>query len=416
MVSSSQATTASADASDDDNNQLKREATVKCAVATESEFERARDKKTAQHDKLDKHDKHNRLEATVKWVDGRSREQLGLMFDLQYHAAYNTAFFKLRFPVTIKSASAAEQISLFAFLAPEAIETLSVSSDHAQELGPDTVCLRFKLKSGEAKAPALVVPKTLDPSHSIWNTKRSSDVWASVQSLARTAKFDILCRLPRRVMSEARIQSLCEALSNDQVSSTPGYADLGGLYGGKGGKVVRFEVKVEGNPSEESPPAYQDLEPGPPMPPILQDKTSNKRRRGNSDTDSPRNAPKSRDHLEDTVAWLVTELKEHKTREALLITELQDVKEKVEMLISRQSQHEATCATQDSELHDDIAGLEAKVDELDNELEIRVDCRIDETLDQKSDNIKEELVEYIEEALPNRIQGALEEVTFSARF
>ncbi|KAI1868863.1 hypothetical protein JX265_006842 [Neoarthrinium moseri] len=421
MVSSSQASTASADVSDDDAG-LKRDISL-----TQPEIGRL------QGEGANQHEKHNRLEATVKWTDnGRCQEQAGLMFDLQYHAAYNTAFFKLRASVTMKNSPSPDQVSLFIFLAPEVIQTLSLSSDHPQDLGPDTVRLHFQLRDGQAATPTLVVPNSINPSHVAWKNKQSSSIWDSLRSLARATDFDVLCRLPRRVMSEARLQSLCEALSSHGVVSTPGFANLGGLYGGRGGKVVTDEVEVEAavQPSDESPPAYQDLEPGPPMPPIVQGKSSNKRRRGNSDIDGQRILEKPREDLESTVAWLVTELKDHKAREAvmaaelqeyklreaMLVTELKRVNEKVAKLTSQQEQHEAKCKALDDDMHDRIGAVEARLYELDEDLDLRVDSRLDETLDLKSDSIREELVDYIDENLPNRIQGVLEEATFSARF
>lgn len=404
MVSSSQATTASADASDNDADLI-------LEAGPQPKVENPRDKKAIQHDK------HNKLEATVRWVDnGQPREQAGLLFDLQYHSSYGTAFFKLRASVTAGTCSNTEQVPLFVFLAPETIQTLVLSSDHAQELGPDTVALRFGLRSGTTMAPTLVVPKAMDPSHVAWKHKSSREMWEALRSLTRAVNFDVLCRLPRRAMSEARLQSLCEASSSGQVTSTPGFADMGGLYGGKGGKVVQSEVVVEDHPSDELLPAYEDLEPGPPMPPILQDKTSNKRRRGNSDAGSQRILDQPREDLETTVAWLVTELKEYKAREALLVTELKEVKEKVALLVSQQERHRARCTNFEDDLHDRVREVETRLYEVDEELEARVDGRIDKVLDEKSDSIKGELVDYIDEALPNRIQGALEEVTFSARF
>jgi hypothetical protein len=408
MASASQATTASADASDDDVTDLTPRAT------SQPETDNARAKKTTPQQ-----EKHNKLEATVRWVeDGQKREQPGLMFDLQYHAAYNTAFFKLRASVTTKSGATSEQVSLFMFLAPEAIQTLSLSNDHAQELGPDTICLRFGLTSGQTAVPVLVVPKTMYPSHVAWKNKQSHETWESLRLLTRATNLDILCRLPRRVMSEARLQSFCQALSGGQVTSTPGLADLGGLYGGKGGRVAQFdsEVGVEDTPFDESLPAYEDIEPGPPMPPVSPETLSNKRRRLNSDDGSQVIPVKPKGDLEATVAWLVTELKEHKAREALLVNELKEVHAKVAMLISQQEQHMATCTVLENEVHGRVSEMASRLDEVDEELETRVDCRVDEVLDEKSDIIKGELLDYIDETLPNRIQGALEEVTFSARF
>ncbi|KAH6653269.1 hypothetical protein BKA67DRAFT_659904 [Truncatella angustata] len=401
MVSSSQATTASADASDDD-------------ASLGVEHKAHPDNESVSAKKLVQHEKHTKIEALVTWLDdGQSRRQPGLTFDLQFHASYNTAFFKLRSSVLAKTGSAPEKIPIFLFLAPEIIQTLSLCDDHVRELGPDTVCIRFGLRS----APCLVVPGAMQTSEMVWKNKESSDTWDSFCSLARATNLEVFCRLSRRVMSEARLQSLCATLSKNQVVSTPGYADLLGLYGGKGGKVVCFAADAKSNKVQfdESPPAYQDLGPGPPMPPVLEEKTS-KRRRGNSGSEAQRPIHKPRDDLEATVAWLVTELRGSKDREALLASELKELHAKVAMLISQQEDHKAKCKILEHDLHERIGEVEAGQSELDEELEMRVDSRIDEILDQKSDSIKEELLDFIDEIVPNKIQGVLEEATFSARF
>lgn len=407
MVSSSQATTASVEGSDDDAKST-READPRAEITTARS-----NRMTAQHDK------HSKLEAIVKWVDhGQLREQRNLNFDIQHHALYHTAYFKLRASVTAKTSSASEQIPLFLFLAPEAVQTLTLHGDHAYELGPDTICLRFGLKSRRVGGPALVVPVTMDTSHLSWKHKDSSDMWASLQSLAQATCFTVHCRLPRRAMPETRLQYLCETLSNGQVISTPGYANTSGLYGGKGGKIVYFgdEAKTEERFSNESPPAYQDLEPSPPLPSILQDKTCNKRPRTNSDSDIERASNKAKDDLDTTVVWLVAELKQHMVRETSLVNELKKVNAKVDMLLSEQEQLRERCTALEHDLLERTGDLEGRLHELDEELDLRVDYRIDESFDQKSNDIRQELVDYIDETLPNSIRGAFEEATFSARF
>ncbi|ETS83542.1 hypothetical protein PFICI_05418 [Pestalotiopsis fici W106-1] len=387
----------------------------------DSKSENFRGKSTSQHDK------HNKLEAIVKWtMNGTLRVHPGLTFDLQYHATYNSAFFKLRALVVKKENSTTDQVPIFVFLAPEVIQTLSHDCKHANELGPDTVCFRFHMKSGNA--PSLVVPKDMDLSSVTWKNKQSSDVWESLRSLVHASSFDVFCRLPRRAMSEARVGSLCDALSSSQVVSTPGYADLAGLYGGKGGKLVQLEAGAMECVSDDSPPAYGDLEPGPPMPPVLPEKASNKRRRGNSDIEPPRTCQEPVNDLEATVAWLVTELKEHKIREAFIAAQLKECKAELQEYKARESslkleleevkaevakssrdherQHDRlssveTQLTKLDDLQERQGVVEAKLDELDDDLEVRVDCRVEETLDQ---------------TLSSRIQGVLEGVTLSARF
>ncbi|KAK6212249.1 hypothetical protein LQW54_005380 [Pestalotiopsis sp. IQ-011] len=405
MVSLSQASTASADVSDDDAKILDEPVPHQGAEGTPS-----KKNKTQQ-------DKHHKLGATVKWTTkDQQRTHPDLTFDLQYHATQHTAFFKLRASVEMKRGSLPEQVPIFVFLAPEVIQAVSLDCEHAQELGPDTVGLRFELRSG--KFASIIVPKDLDVSRILWKNKRSSDTWDSLRCLLHASHFDVLCRLPRRTMPEARLRSMCDALSGSNVSSTPGYADLAGLYRNTGGKVVQLETEAIEVLSNESPPAYQDLEPGPPMPPVLPEKASNKRRRGNSDVEPSTSCGEPGNDMEAMKAWLLTTLEasetrhkareagvlrkleeseaRHKAREDALFTELEESKVReaaLRMEVDKLKEHQGS-------VDGKVQELEAKIDELDDELEVRIECKVDD----------------LDQTLPSRIQGVLEGAIFSARF
>lgn len=58
------------------------------------------------------------------------------------------------------------------------------------------------------------------------------------------------------------MQSFCEAASGQTLKSITWHADLGSLYGGKGGRII--------NQVADSPPSYDELDPGPPSPPPVE--------------------------------------------------------------------------------------------------------------------------------------------------
>lgn len=413
MVSSSQASTASADVSDDDAKILDGPVPHQGAEETPSK------KNTTQQDK------HNKLGATVKWTTmDQQRTHPDLTFDLQYHPSYNTAFFKLRASVDMKRGSLPDQVLIFIFLAPEVIQTVSLDCEHGQELGPDTVGLRFELRSGTSAS--IIVPKDVDASRIPWKNKRSCDTWDSLRSLVHASHFDVLCCLPRRAMSEIRLRSMCDALSGSQVSSTPGYADLSRLYAGMGGKVVQFGTEVTGDVSNESPPAYQDLEPGPPMPPVLPEKASNKRRRGNSDVEPSTSCEEPGNDMEAMKVWLLTTLEEsetrHKAREAVLLRKLEESEARVTALrmeVDKLKEHQEELEAKIDSVDGNVQEVEAKIDELEDEVEVRIECKVDDldqTLPSRIQGALEAAIDDLDQTLPSRIQSVLEGAIFSARF
>lgn len=204
--------------------------------------------------------------AAVTW-DGCAQPLSDVTCDIRRYASSNTAFVKLRATITLKAPTPAKT-SIFLFVHPERMRTVALdeapeptSQDAVKKnLGQNTYCLRFTLD----RPAALVGPAV--PEHLAPKNKSSGETLNQLRSLARETKFTVY--LPAKVVTKARLLSLCEAASGDGLKSIPWQADMSCLYGGKGGRLI--EDPTEG-PSA-NPPSYDELEPGPPLPPISQGK------------------------------------------------------------------------------------------------------------------------------------------------
>ncbi|KAJ4418110.1 hypothetical protein N0V82_005773 [Gnomoniopsis sp. IMI 355080] len=209
-------------------------------------------------------------------------------FDARRLGQTNDAFFKLRRTVILKAA-ASTKTPLFIFILPERIKSLDVvelaaaepgvggSGEEARKrLGSDIVCLRFVL----TRPADLVGPKLLDLTP---KNKAAGNVLDSLRSLVRQDNLTIY--LPRNVLSQARLTSLCEAANKGILKSIARQADLTSLYRGKGGQIlVEDEPAVAASTEPDSPPSYDELGPGPPTAPFNDSgETSKKRRRRSSD-------------------------------------------------------------------------------------------------------------------------------------
>ncbi|KAG8166277.1 hypothetical protein KVR01_004829 [Diaporthe batatas] len=207
--------------------------------------------------------------------------------DVRRYASNNTAFIKLRATLLLKvPASLPSKTSLFLFIHPERIQELVLDEPSEfppheavkKKLGQDTCCLRFTLD----RPASLVGPAS--PEKTTPKNKSSGELLRHLQSLARETNFTV--HLPAKVVTKARLQSLCVAATRHGLKAIPWQADLTCLYGGKGGRLI--EDGLEAPPAE--PPSYDELEPGPPMPPASQGSTSQgpskKRRRGSDGSDA----------------------------------------------------------------------------------------------------------------------------------
>lgn len=200
--------------------------------------------------------------AAVTW-DGCAQPLIDVTCDIRRYASSNTAFIKLRATVMLKAPTPAKT-SIFLFVHPERMravvldESPEPTSQEAvkKKLGQNTYCLRFTLD----RPAALVGPA--GPDRIAPKNKSSGETLNYLRSLARETKFALY--LPAKVVTKARLLSLCEAASGHELKSITWQADMSCLYGGKGGWLVNDAPEA---PSA-NPPSYDELEPGPPMPPI----------------------------------------------------------------------------------------------------------------------------------------------------
>ncbi|KAI3394338.1 hypothetical protein diail_2890 [Diaporthe ilicicola] len=199
--------------------------------------------------------------------EGRTRPFTDVTLDIRRYASNNTAFMKLRATVALK-APATAKTSIFLFIHPERIRTLALDEcpeSASQEivkkkLGQNTYCLRFTLdRPADLVGPAS--PENLSPKN-----KNSAEILHHLRSLARETRFAV--HLPAKVMTKALLLSLCGAASGNELTSIAWQADLSCLYGGKGGRLIG----VTPEDASVNPPSYDELEPGPPLPPFNQGK------------------------------------------------------------------------------------------------------------------------------------------------
>ncbi|ORY58025.1 uncharacterized protein BCR38DRAFT_75110 [Pseudomassariella vexata] len=364
---------------------------------------------TATNTTLARPNKHTGLKALVSWLDnGQTRSLDGngkshLEFDLHYNASDKTAYFKLRAEVMLKDSGNSKPTPLYVFIAPERIHELSLSNNHGMALGPDTVCLRFELRR-----PAALIGPCQSP---VWKNRASGDVGDCLRSLACANRFEVCCQLPRREMPQLQLASMCNAASSYQLTSTPRQGHLATLYRGKGGKLINGShahpdvVDRSNIAPNDSPPAYDETEPGPPMPSALPGKhhnTSKKRRRGSSDTGLQKMLYDPKDVLEAVMAQFNARVEEMeatiaelKASRAEIAAELGRVK--VELQVTKKELSDVKVALPElaNELREQYGGLEKQVDELSD----TVDQRVDDRVDEKCDDMKADIYEYIDEEI-----------------
>ncbi|KKY36658.1 hypothetical protein UCDDA912_g03330 [Diaporthe ampelina] len=217
--------------------------------------------------------------AAVTW-DGCALPLCDVTCDIRRYASNSTAFIKLRATAALKVPGPAKT-SIFLFVHPERIRTVvldespgSASQETVkQKLGRNTYCLRFTLDT----PAALVGPAS--PENITPKNKSSGEVLHHLRLLSRETQFAVY--LPAKVVTKARLLSLCEAASDCGLRSISWQADMTCLYGGKGGRIIEDGPRA----SSANPPSYDELEPGPPMPPTSHGSSSqgpSKKRRRDS--------------------------------------------------------------------------------------------------------------------------------------
>jgi hypothetical protein len=200
--------------------------------------------------------------AVLTW-DGQELPLTDVTCDIRRYASTNTAFIKLRATVALK-APAPAKTSIFLFIHPERVRTVALDESPEstpreavkKKLDQDTYCLHFTLD----RPADLVGPAGFE--HIVPKNKSSGETLGYLRSLARQTKFSVY--LPAKVVTKARLLSLCEAASGHGLKSITWQADMSCLYGGKGARLMEDAPEAP----TANPPSYDELEPGPPLPPV----------------------------------------------------------------------------------------------------------------------------------------------------
>lgn len=197
--------------------------------------------------------------ATIRWTENEPRHLGDLLtstpvsLDAVFDPSNKVVSFRLctvlfrrhsKKPVPIYLLIRPQQVHSIAWSQP-----LRPSEDVAGSQG-GAICLEFHLNS-----PATLVTP-LDPMR--LNDKSQVAVLKLVRSAGRQT-FLSIC-ISDGVIPAPQLTALCEAKYQDFEGSSR-HANIDGLYGGQGGKVVDVD-------ETESPPSYNELEPPPPMAPV----------------------------------------------------------------------------------------------------------------------------------------------------
>jgi hypothetical protein len=229
--------------------------------------------------------------AIAAWGSGATLTDV--TFDIRRVASNNTAFFKLRIALILKS-SPSTKVAFYLFVHPERIRSLGLGGSEIETVSDAATALdvaRNKLGTVVAylefvlDRPAdLIGPKGMGLTP---KNKVSGDVFDSLRALSRQNRFAIY--FPQNVVSRAQLISLCHAACDGALKSVVRHADIASLYRGKGGQVITDPsvdsvVADDAGTISVSPPSYDEIGPGPPPAPFTapDDVASKKRRRSSS--------------------------------------------------------------------------------------------------------------------------------------
>ncbi|ORY62629.1 uncharacterized protein BCR38DRAFT_244210 [Pseudomassariella vexata] len=192
---------------------------------------------------------------------------------LENDMSQRLSFFRLRVPVRHKHL---QDIVLYIHIPPDHIASIdwTLQYDAADpvrtKLSSDITRLRFNLH----KPVQLIVPdrEPLEP-----KKPAAACVIRALESLATALSVSVY--LEHTTLSKARLQSIADAVQSGYSRPVPRYRDLHRLYKGIGGKSlvlvdendVSTDSEVGPSVQVDSPPSYDEIGPGPPMPPLALD-------------------------------------------------------------------------------------------------------------------------------------------------
>lgn len=228
----------------------------------------------------------DRTPAVVEWTGPDSEPQYlyhgdadpsrQVTFEMRFDAAAGmAAFFKIRVPVGLKGAGHdSAKTPLFLHIHADRVTSLryevppsAVPEPARLKLGSasGTSCFRFSL----ARPADMVVPSAspLTPQN-----KGHGDKLDSLRLLAQETSFAVYWR-HATAMCDGQVRPLCDAVAARTLKSIGAAAELQGLYGGSGGRVLEGGELCIPAP-KTGPPAYSELEPGPPGAPVIPGKVN----------------------------------------------------------------------------------------------------------------------------------------------
>ncbi|KAK7749623.1 hypothetical protein SLS53_000201 [Cytospora paraplurivora] len=371
--------------------------------------------------------------AIVSWAsDNKSCCRLeALKLYIFHDPSTNTAFFKLRAPVTYQTiaAKAKKTTAAWLFVAPERIATLQLQGEDEndettrKQLGPNAICLRF----GLSRPAVLVVPPDIDQD---CEAHASGEALDALRSLARATSFAVSASLPGRAVSQARLLSLCTAASRSTDSTCAAYistsstlfssknaADTNSLYGGKGGRIIEGDspTLLSTVDTDVSPPPYANIGASPPSAPVLEPEKKRKRRASSDAGPGPRQQVPGRGielkmAFEEIKSGLRSELKQELKSEFL--AELKaELKQELKLDLKSELKTELR-----NELKIELmAGLKNELaNEVIQEVEPRILQRVEQSLQEQADEFDSELYDVRRE-VGSTVYSEVEDQTHEAR-
>ncbi|KAK4232937.1 hypothetical protein C8A03DRAFT_39399 [Achaetomium macrosporum] len=330
----------------------------------------------------------------------------------------SACFFRLRVPIRLK---ALDNTYLYFHIPPDHISSLEWAIDFdapglvRQQLNGSVTRLHFRLRTpGQLVVPA---QQSLEP--------RKPATARAIEALTSLAAVDALSvHVEHTVLSKPRLELLEAAVKSGASSPPARLLDLRSLYNGKGGKY--FASPVDENAvstasddaastvAGDSPPSYDEIGAGPPMPPIVQ-ANPRKRSRHNSGSSGGvgssarplKRATHDRDVKDASASMSLTEqalkpgLEPSKESELLarLLALLKMQQETIERLND-------TVAALESR----VAAMQERLDETGDKvdvLDVNV-CDLGQSVDALEDQMPD-IEEILEEALKRKISDEVQE-------
>lgn len=385
--------------------------------------------------------------AVVEWHDATSQSrstchlaqssdpspiQLNLFFD----SLSNTAFFKIRAAVVLEGLAQQDQVKTYLYILIHPEQVLSLVQEELDKLPENAVspaarlssckimCLRFVL----SKPVSVVAPVDVPVRPKSTSDSQFLETLEMLKQQNTLAIYLALDSLP----NSKRLQSLCRASSNSSLKSHPKHADLSGLYGGRGGRVVdsltdyarsvddgkgkekqqESGAAAEDNGSLEIPPSYNEVALSPhstasaPQP-------SRKRRRVSLESAAP---AMDQTNILDLCGKLLARQQEDMQRG--LFAYMDERLQQMEARLVERLDHRLN--EQLESLKGDICTqVEERMDTRIDEVTTDVDALIDERTEDSVLGIKMDLESYVKDEVRNvedGIRDDLQEGSFTIQF